>query len=60
MQLTEKIKLFDLKLNYYRDKFPILKDTLGHKITSKHDIMLGKNYILEFADGNVKVKIVKV
>lgn len=59
-QIAEKIKLFDLKLNYYRDKFPILKDTLGHKITSKQDVMLGKNYILEFADGNVKVKIVKV
>ena len=58
--LERKIKLFEIKLENYENKYPILKDTLGNKIRVKKDLLLNKNYILEFPDGNVKIKIIKV
>lgn len=59
-KLSEKIKIFDLKLQNYSNKYPILKDTLGKQISFKKDVLLNKNYILEFPDGNVKIKIIKI
>lgn len=59
-KLSEKIKIFDLKLENYASRYPILKDTLGSRVRFKKDLVLNKNYILEFPDGNVKIKIIKV
>ena len=59
-KLTEKIKIFDLKLENFASKYPILIDILGSKVRFKKDLILNKNYILEFPDGNVKIKIIKM
>jgi len=59
-RLTEKINIFNLKLENYANKYPILKDMLGARIKIKKELILNKNYILEFPDGNVKIKIIKI
>ncbi len=58
--IEQKLRFFEIKLDNYINKYPILKDTLGNEIKFKKEILLNKNYILEFPDGNVKVKIVKM
>ena len=57
---STKIKFADLKVQNFQKKYPILKNTLGHVIKLKNELILNKNYILEFPDGNVKIKIIKV
>ena len=57
---STKIKFANLKVQNFQKKYPILKNTLGHVIKLKNELILNKNYILEFPDGNVKIKIIKV
>ena len=57
---STKIKVANLKVQNFQKKYPILKNTLGHVIKLKNELILNKNYILEFPDGNVKIKIIKV
>lgn len=58
-KLQSKIDFINLKLEKYSQKYPILRDVLGDVIKYKKDVLVNKNYILEFPDGNVKIKVIK-
>lgn len=55
-KLDNKIKIINLKLENYINKYPILKDIDNNTIKLKVQIDSEKEYILKFIDGEVKVK----
>lgn len=57
-KLDNRIRIINLKLENYLNKYPILKDNEGNIIKLKVQINSEKEYILKFIDGEVKVKII--
>ncbi|HSQ98019.1 MAG TPA: exodeoxyribonuclease VII large subunit [Rickettsiales bacterium] len=56
-KFSDRVNVADLKLKNYANKYPILKDVLGNTVKFKKEIFEDKEYILEFSDGKVKIKI---
>lgn len=57
-KLDNRIRIINLKLENYLNKYPILKDNDGNIIKLKAQIDSEKEYILKFIDGEVKIKII--
>jgi exodeoxyribonuclease VII large subunit len=56
-KFTNKLENIILKIKIYEKKYPIFKNSLGKIINFKKDLDIRLEYILEFPDGNIKIKI---
>ncbi|MDD2839831.1 MAG: exodeoxyribonuclease VII large subunit [Rickettsiales bacterium] len=59
IRLSNRLDIADLRLKNHLNKYPILKDSFDNIIKLKVDIKIGENYILEFPDGSIKIKIIE-
>ncbi len=59
-KLNNKINILSLKISKFERKYPILKDNFGKIIKLKKDLKNDEIYTLKFADGDVKIKIIKI
>lgn len=60
IKLNIRMNLYNLKLYNFEKKYPILKDNSGKVIKYKKELIENEEYTLNFVDGNVKIKIIKI
>lgn len=59
IKCSSQFNILSLRLNNYLNKYPILKDLSDNRVKFKSEINIDKYYVLEFSDGNVKIKIIE-
>lgn len=59
IKLSSRLGIAELRLKNYFNKYPILKDSSNNIIKLKSNTKVEEDYILEFPDGIVKIKIIK-
>lgn len=59
-KLNNKINILSLKILKFEKKYPILKDNSGKLIEYKKELIENEEYTLNFVDGDVKIKIIKI
>lgn len=60
IKLNIRMNLYNLKLYNFEKKYPILKDNSGKVIKYKKELIENEEYTLNFVDGDVKIKIIKI
>jgi len=59
IRASDRFNILNLRLINYSNKYPILKDLSNNAIRLKSNININEDYILEFPDGTVKIRIIK-